>query len=239
MPITSCVRLVTHLNALAHGSVSADVAAHTIAGDEYVHHVVDGDQLLGLDPLHASDLEPALAAALLFNSGARPGGWQLVLPAPGRLQTLRGPGSLTTAALEAGAAVIPRAGGAAWVPHPVGAGMQWRILRADPPAAPPTRYEAERGLSEAVLAAASDLAGLGTTGGTRPRSSTLPLAAGYSARAQQAADRALMLLRACRAGLDGERDLLSSHAVQARGRTLRELEQAATDALVAACVWPD
>lgn len=238
MPITSAVRLVSHLNALAHGTISIEVAAHTIASDGLVHHVIDSDGVLGLDPLHATALSDGLAAACLFNAGAQVGGWQLVLPAPGRLGALRGPAGLSSAAIEAGAVVVPMSGGAAWVPQLVGGGVQWRILRADPPAAPPTRYDAERRLSETVLAAAGELGALGTTGGRRPPSSDVPLAAGYSGRSIQAATRALLLLTASRAGLDGEHELLSSHAVQARGRTLRDLEAAAGDALCAACVWP-
>lgn len=234
MKVSAAVRLVTHLNAAACGAVSVEVAAHAITQPELVHHVIDPDSLLGLDPLAASDLSVALPNAM-----ARGSRWQLALPQPGRLAPLRGPSALTTAALATGVAVLPAQAGAAWLPHQVGPTMQWRLLSAERPSSPPGRYEADRALSELIMGAARRLGDLDIVAGARPGThAQLELAPGYPVRNVAAADRAMRILAATQAAREQEADLLHSHAVGVRATTMRELEVAAIDLLCAACVWP-
>lgn len=234
MLVSAAVRLVSHLNAAKCGAVSVEVAAHAITQPELVHHIVDPDSLLGLDPLRASELASALPSALAAASR-----WQLALPLPGRLSPLRGPPALTTAALATGVAVLPVEPGAAWLPHQVGPTVQWRLLPAERPASPPGRYEADRALSELILGAAKTLDDLGTVAGSRPGAHTrVELAPGYPVRNVAAADRAMRILAATQAAREREAELLHSHAVSVRATTMRELEAAAIDLLCAACVWP-
>lgn len=232
--VSAAVRLVSHLNAARCGAVSIEVASHAITQPELVHHVVDPDSLLGLDPLRASELATALPLALTLASR-----WQIVLPRPGRLGSLRGPSALTTAALTTGVVVLPDEGGAAWLPHQVGPTVQWQVLAAERPASPPGRYEADRALSEVILSAARDLGDLGVVAGSRPSAHReVALAPGYPARSAAAADRAMRIVGAVQAARDREAELLHSYAVDVRAKTLRELEAAAIDLLCAACVWP-
>lgn len=234
MLVSAAVRLVTHLNAAKCGAVSVEVAAHAITQPELVHHVVDPDSLLGLDPLRASDLASALPNALAAASR-----WQLALPQPGRLAPLRGPSALTTAALATGVAVLPVEPGAAWLPHQVGPTVQWRLLPAERPASPPGRYEADRAMSELILDAAKTLGDLGAVAGARPGSpAQVELAPGYPVRNVSAADRAMRILAATQSAREREAELLHSHAIGVRASTMRALEVAAIDLLCAACDWP-
>ena len=234
MLVSAAVRLVSHLNAAKCGAVSVEVAAHAITQPELVHHVVDPDSLLELDPLTASELASALPGALAAATR-----WQLALPQPGRLAPLRGPSTLTTAALSTGVAVVPFEAGAAWLPHRVGPTIQWRLLPAERPSSPPGRYEADRAMSELILSTAKDLGNLDVVAGARPGTHPqVELAPGYPARNIAAADRAMRILTAAQAAREQEAELLHSHAVGVRARAMRDLEAAAVDLLCAACVWP-
>ncbi len=227
------LRLTVHLNAVLRFQVGVpDAAAAVVAGD-VAHHVVDPDDLLGLDPLAATPLAGALPAIL----SREPEMWLLALPAPGALAPLRGPAPLNLAAVEAGEAVVAAGGGLALVPHVVGQGVQWRAHRAERPFAPPSSYEAERVLGESVLQAAETLARLEVAGGSRPRDGGTVLAPGYSPRQRVAADRAARLLGACDAALLSDGGALSVHEAEVRARELRRLRRAAADALCAAASW--
>ncbi|SDB90986.1 hypothetical protein GA0111570_10811 [Raineyella antarctica] len=241
--LLATIRLVTHLNVLRHGAPatgpgtgvpSIDVAARTVQGQDAAHHVTSPDALLGLPPEHASTLEEAMEAALAYDSSD----WVLALPRPGKLGPLRGPAELTRAALDAGAAVIPREGGPAWVPTRVGPAVQWVLVRADRPFPPVSAAEAEHALSLAIVAATSELDRLGMVSGRRPGTTGLLLPAAYPARQRHSADRALRLVEACEAGLADESGLLHAQAVDVRARTLRTLLNAALDSLEASCAWP-
>ncbi len=243
MTLLAAIRLVTNLNVLRHGSSPAasagravpsiEVAARTVQGTDAAHHVSDPDALLGLTDEGSSPLDEAMRAAL-----ARcPQDWILALPRPGKLGPLRGPLALTRAALAAGAAVIPRTGGPAWVPTRVGPAVQWQILTADRPFEPVSSVEAEHALTEAMHAAIGELDRLGMVSGRRPEGDGPVLPPDYPSRQRQAAARALRLVEACEAGLADESGLLHAHAADVRARALRSLLNAALDSVEASCAW--
>jgi len=115
--------------------------------------------------------------------------------------------------------------------------VQWRAHRAERPFAPPSSYDAERTLSEAVLQAGATLARLEVAAGSRPRDAGAELAPGYSPRQRVAADRAARLLAACDQALDSDGAARSSYEAELRARELRRLRSAAGDALCAAASW--
>lgn len=246
MHVLAAIRLTGHLNALAAGGLpgapagppmSPEVAARHVIADDTAHHVIDSHGVLGLDPLRANDLDRALSAvALLTSTTPTDPGWALVLPEPGALGVLRGPAELTAAALEAEVAVVHTGGGHAFVPQQVGSAIQWQVLPANPPAPTVTPPEAERQLSEAVLAAGRRLGDLDMTAGERPAEVSAMLPAAYGSRAQRGAQRALTILRACDAGL-ADSNLLHSHAVTTRETVLRTLRRTSADALCAWTTW--
>ena len=233
MQVLPSVRMTANLNAVVRFQTSVAEAAAAVAGPDVAHHVVDPGGLVGLDPLRATPLADALGAVAAQELEL----WVLALPVPGSPGPLRGPAELNQAALEAGQVVLAGSGGLALVPHLVGAGVQWRVHRAERPAAPPSSYEAERALSEAVLAAADTLSRLDVAGGRRPREVSAELAPGYSPRQRQAADRAARLLQACDHALDHDGSAISSYEAEVRARELRRLRTAAGDALCAATSW--
>lgn len=230
--MSAAVRLTAHLNAVRHAATSPEVAARAIIGDDAAHHVTDPDGLAGLDPLRANELDIAIAATMVTHGGD----WVLALPRPGHLAPLRGPASLTQAALGTGAAVVHAEGGLAWVPHRVGPAIQWRLYAAERPLLAATPAEAERRLSEAVLAAGAALAGLAPSG-ERPEVAELTLPRSYGSRSHRAAHRAMLLWAATEAALADPTGLLHSHDVGVRDRALRDVHDAAADALCAAVSW--
>ncbi|GAB3697023.1 hypothetical protein [Mariniluteicoccus flavus] len=233
MPVYAALRLTAHLNAVRHAAMSPEVAARAVVADDAAHHVSDPDGLVGLDTLRASDLDRAIAAALVFHAGD----WALALPRPGALAPLRGPAALTTAALEAGAAVVHVGGGLAWVPQPVGPAVQWRLYAAEPPLLTTTPGEADRQLSEAVLEVGRQLAELDLASGQRPDVPEVVLPRCYGGRAQKSAHRALLLWEATGAALDDDSAVLHSHAIGSRAAALRRVHAAAAEALCAAVSW--
>lgn len=240
-PVLAAIRLTTQLNARlwstddATPPASHEVTAHLITGDDAAHHVVDAESRLGLDPLHANELADALAAATLLE----PTGWMLVLPRPGHLGALRGPVPTNTAALAAGSAVLARTAGAAWVPTVVGSAVQWSILPGVAPGATPGPADAERALTEAMVAATRDLDELDVAGGARPgRPSTVRLPKAYGPRRQRSLDRALMVHLACTAALEDDGAALSSFEMERRRAALTPLVGLTADVVVAACSTP-
>lgn len=239
-PVLAAIRLTTQLNARLWSTdstppASPEVTAHLIVGDDAAHHVVDPESRLGLDPLHANELPAALSAAVLLE----PAGWVLVLPRPGHLGGLRGPAATNTAALAAGAAVVSRTAGAAWVPTVVGAAVQWTVHPATGPADPPTPADAERALSEALVAATHTLQELDVAGGARPGApGQVRLPKAYGQRRQHALDRALLLHLACAAALEDDGSALSSFEMDRRRTALAPLVGITADVVVAACSTP-
>lgn len=239
-PVLAAIRLTTQLNARLWSTdtappASPEVVAHQVMGDDAAHHVVDQESRLGLDPLHANELGPALSAAELLE----PTGWVLVLPRPGHLGALRGPVPTNTAAMAAGAAVLACTAGAAWVPSVVGAGVQWTILASAAPGATPSPADAERALSEAMVSATRTLQELDVAGGDRPgRPGGVRLPKAYGQRRQHALDRALTLHLACTAALDDDGAAQSSFEMERRRAALTPLVGLTADVVVAACSTP-
>lgn len=230
------LRMAVNLNALVHRRQSAEVATRAVLGPDVAHHVVDSDDLLGLGPDQAIELGPALARLAARSRSA----WLLSLPAPGALGSLRGPGGLNHAALEAGEVVVALSGDLALVPHHVGPAVQWRVFAAERPFPPPSPYEAERRLAEAVLEAADVLAQLEVAGGRRPDPpAPVALAPGYSPRQRLAADRASGLITACDQALGHDGAARSAFEADLRFRQVRAVRRAAVDALCAAVSWLD
>ncbi|WP_375422926.1 hypothetical protein [uncultured Friedmanniella sp.] len=228
------LRLTVNLNAVLRFRRSPAQAAAAVVGDDVAHHVVDPEDLLGIDPLRAT----ALADAIAVIAGREQEMWVLALPQPGAPGALRGPVGLNRAALEAGEVVLAGSGGIALVPHAVGRGVQWRVHPAERPFTPLTSYDAERALSETVISAAATLARLDVAAGSRPASDpTADLAPGYSSRQRLAADRAARLLLACETALSSDGAAVSAYEASVRAVELRRLHRAAADALCAAASW--
>lgn len=243
MPLLAAIRLVTTLNVLRHGPAtgaaassapSVEVAARLVIDGDAAHHVSDPDALLELSGEGSSPLDEAMLAALARTVED----WILALPRPGRLGPLRGPLSFTRAALDAGAAVIPRTGGAGWIPTRVGPAIQWLLVPAERPFPPVSSAETEHALADAMRAATGDLDRLGMVSGRRPAGDGAALPAAYPSRQRNAAARALRLVEACEAGLADESGLLHVHAAELRAQALRALLNAALDSLEASCAWP-
>ncbi|MEL4504045.1 hypothetical protein AAEX63_04595 [Luteococcus sp. H138] len=240
------LRLATTLNRLASGRTNAPDAEQVVRGDGTPHHVVDPDGLLGLDPLRAVPLRLALArlehgrlGSPNPTEGATPV-WALLLPRPGRPAGLRGPADFTRAALECESVVLTHDGTLAWLGERVGGGVQWRLARADRPLPPPDPRECARQFSRTVAQAASVLSELDLAVGARPGEVHAPvLGEGYPSRSQTLLDRAWLVLLAVDAALASQHEVLHSHAVLTRERHLRELADAALDAISAATSWPE
>ncbi|MFC7623130.1 hypothetical protein [Microlunatus sp. GCM10028923] len=236
MEVDASVRLTTHLNALLANRVSVEVAATQIVADDVAHHVVDPDDLLDVDSTRAITWERALPRCLVIERTQ----WQLALPRPGVLGGLRGPVDLNTAALSAGAAVLASGGELGLVPIRVGRALQWRVFNATLPAPPPSPYESERMLREAVLEAARTLETLELAGGAmagwRPPDISI-WAPGYPPLQRNAIAKALRMLAAADLALSDDGGSISSWESDLRSRELRRVRDAASDALVSAVSW--
>jgi hypothetical protein len=228
------LRMTVNLNAVLHQQLPLEAAVAAVIGSDVAHHLVDPDDILGLDPLRATSLTLALGPL----AAREPESWVLALPTPGSLGSLRGPKLLNQAALDIGEAVVGIGGGVALVPFRVGQAVQWRVFAADRPFTPPVPYDAERQLNEAVIAAARTLTNLDVAAGTRPRDgATVTLATGYSPRQHATAARAARLLTACDAALATDGGALSVFEADTRFRELRTVRAAAAQALCAAASW--
>jgi hypothetical protein len=229
------VRLASHLNALIHGQLSVEVAAHAITEPDVAHHVIDRGQRLGLDPLTAHPLDTALPTLRL----AERENWVLALPVPGGLGALRGPRELNEAALGAGEAVVGVTAGVGLVPMRVGPAVQWQVFAAERPFTTLTPYDAERALNEVILESAATLSRLEIAAGSRPRDDGgLRLAPGYPNRQLVTAERAARLLQAADVALADDGGAISAFEADERARVLRRLRAAASDALCAAVSFP-
>lgn len=228
------LRMTVNLNAVVTQQLTLIEAIAAVIGPDVAHHVVDPDEVLGLDPLAATSLSQVFGPL----AAREPESWVLVLPTPGSLGSLRGPKALNHAALDVGEAVIGIGGGVALVPFRLGQAVQWRVFAAERPFAPPMPYDAERQLNEAVITAAHTLTRLEVAAGSRPRDgATITLASGYSPRQHATAARAARLLAACDAALQSDGGAISAFEADARFRELRTVRAAAAQALCAAASW--
>lgn len=228
------LRMTVNLNAVTHQRLPAKDAVAAVVSHDVAHHLVDPDEVLGLDPTRATSLRDAFTSLAARERET----WVLTLPTPGALGSLRGPRALNQAALDVGEAVVATSGGLALVPFRVGQAVQWRVFAAERPLAPPVPYDAERQLNEAVIMAANTLTRLDVASGARPVTITpVALAAGYSPRQHATADRAARLLTACDAALLSDGAAISVFEADARFRELRTVRAAAAQALCAAASW--
>lgn len=234
------LRLTTTLDDLSAGRLNAPEAEARLQRGGRLHHVFDADGVLGLDPLAQVPVRQALARVEhgLPGTGGRPV-WALLLPRPGRMAGLRGPVDVNRRALAAGAAVMTHDGAVCWVGDEVGAGIQWRLVRAERPLPPPDPRDAARQLAASLAAATRTLTDLDLVAGQRPGQSHAPvLGKGFDQRAQQLLDRSWLVLEAVDAALEAQADVLHSHAVLVREKHLRALADAALDGISAAASWP-
>jgi hypothetical protein len=215
---------------LALDAVLAHDATHVVAG------------LPGVD----GSVPLARALAELRIGGVQTCG--LALPEPGDPVGIGGPRELSSAALEAGEAVI--AGSVGLVPRRVGAAVEWTAYDAAPRQLSDVG-EADRGLRRALRQAATALADLDVAHwrpeaadvlmnlhhppSLKPPPGTPPRCAELAARALQA--RAIVDL-----ALEDDGGALSAAEVAGRRAAIHPLGAAARRGLVAACspeVWPD
>lgn len=234
--LITCLRLTSVLNALASGHLTAPEAEAEIRVLGQPHHVVDPDQVLGLQTAQSVPIRSAFAR---LDSDGQRASWALAAPRPGRLAGLRGPAVTTAAALQAGAVVIRHTGGVAWVPFLVGPAVQWTLLPADPPLLPAPPATASRALAETVLEVERDLAALGAPAGSRPGQRLGPrLGPAYPYGAQLLLEKALALHEACRYGLQASNQLFSSHEVTQREQHLQRLDGVCLDTICSVASWP-
>jgi hypothetical protein len=234
MESLASVRMTANLNSMIRGRQRLEQAERAILGPDVAHHVVDPDEVLGLDPLQASTLDAGLERL----RDVEREGWFLALPVPGSLAPLRGPAAFNSAALEYGEAVVASSAGIGLVPMRLGSAVQWRVFAAERPLAPASPYDAERALNEVIITAATVLSRLDVAAGPRPAGPAGPmLAPGYSTRQQATAERAARLLAMCDAALDHDGASISVFEADRRAGELRRVRARAGEALGAAVSW--
>lgn len=235
-------RFTCWTNSWLSGSTSLDEADDAIRGSDAAHHLID----LPEQPGEAVPL--LLGLGRLRQLGARH--CSLAMPAPGDPLGLAGPAEFTTAAVEAGEAVVVDGAGIGLVPLQVGAGVQWQVYRAQPPV--PLGFaeaatELTRGLHDAIEVMSSmpvegwrpELAEAfaDLRGSRRSREPGLP--PGYRARAETLAVRASTCLLVCDLVAESGSGVVGSAGeVESRRSVLRSLESAARRGLVAAVSTP-
>jgi hypothetical protein len=234
MESLASVRMTANLNSMLRGQQRLEQAERAILGLDVAHHVMDPDEVLGLDPLQASTLDAGLERL----REVEPEGWFLALPVPGSLAPLRGPAAFNSAALEHGEAVVASSAGVGLVPMRLGPAVQWRVYAAERPLPPASPQEAERALNEVIITAAAALSRLDVAGGPRPAEATGPmLAPGYSTRQRATAERAARLLAVCDAALGHDGASISLFEADRRAGELRRVRARAGEALGAAVSW--
>ena len=125
--------------------------------------------------------------------------------------------------------------GTAWIPHPVGSAMQWTIVRGASPLPPPTPADAAPLLRSAVSATAAQLTDLGMVAGNRS-DVVAPHLTGHRPADQRLLDSAWTVMMACDAGR--ESTMITAYGAQTRETALRQLRNAASQAVTAATSWP-
>src|SRR5699024_2905039 len=121
----------------------------------------------------------------------------------------------------------------------VGAAVQWTVQVATAPADPPAPADAERALSEALVAATHTLEELDVAGGARPGPpGQVRLPQAYGPRRQHALDRALLPHQACAAALPEGGSALPSLEMERRRTALTPSLGLASGVAVAACAAP-
>ena len=221
------VVLATWLDAVRAGHVGPDELADAVR-DQDPRHLVVGLPERGV--LELAELPAAL-----------PGPLSLALPAPGDPLGLGGPATLTTAALEAGQAVV--AGPVALVPEVDARTVVWRAHRADP--APyvdaretasvlrTTLLEVTRRLVDLDVAAWAP--GIPNELMNLRHRAPLPLPPGMDPRLVESIERGVLCLEVVELARVGEGGAVSAYEIAQRRAALADLDRAARRALVGAC----
>jgi hypothetical protein len=237
LPVSA--RLAWWGTAWLRGEVVTDLVLDAVLLDDATHVVAGLPGVDGAVPL-------ARALAELRISGVASAG--LALPVPGDPVGIGGPADFSTAALEAGEAVV--ASGIGLVPRRVGAAVEWTAYAASPRQLTDAG-EADRGLRRALQESVAALAALDVAR-WRPEVADalmdlhhpprLAPPVGTPVRCVDLAARALQALAIVDLALEDEGGALSAAEVAARRAALQPLGAAARRALVAACspeVWSD
>lgn len=206
------------------------------------------DGVLAGDVTHLVDGEPLLTAlAALRRAGAT--GFGAAFPRQGAPVGLGGPPAFTTAALDAGEAVVAIGAGTGLVPRRVGPTVEWTTHPAERRQVPDVG-EAGRALRETLLTAAGVLADL-EVARWRPevadelidlRRVHVPVAPpGVPGRCVELAGRGLQAVGIAQLALEDDGGALTADAVEQRRAALVPLDLAGRRALVASCspeAWP-
>ncbi|HEX5427742.1 MAG TPA: hypothetical protein VFX00_05420 [Pedococcus sp.] len=237
LPVSA--RLAWWGTAWLRGRVVTDLVLDAVLGGDATHVVAGLPDIEGGVPL-------ARALAELRIRGAETCG--LALPEPGDPVGIGGPRELSTAALEAGEAVI--AGGIGLVPRRVGSAVEWSAYAASPRQLADVG-ETDRALRLALQESAVALADLDVAR-WRPeaadalmdlhRPPRLEPPPGTPQRCAELAARALQAQAIVDLALEDDGGALSAAEIAARRAALHPLGAAARRGLVAACspeVWPE
>ncbi len=219
--------LVTWLDAVRAGHAGPDELADAVRRDD-PRHLVTGLPERGV--LELQELPAALHGQL-----------SLALPVPGDLVGLGGPADFTTAALEAGEAVV--AGTIGLVPEVDARTVVWRAHRADPAPWVDERETAIE-LRTTLLEVTQRLVDLDVASwqpeipdlliNLRHRA-RLPLPPGVDPRRHESADRAVLCLEIVELARQGEGGAVTAYEIDRRRAALGDLGRAARRALVGAC----
>jgi hypothetical protein len=237
-------RLVVWAGAWLGGTATLDDVIVRVHGEDEPHDVLGIPGQTG-----PGSLSSALAA--LRAVGVR--ALRVALPRPGDPHGLAGPAEVTADAVAAGEAVLAVEFPAALIPDVRAFGppgdqghlVTWSWRDAAPPPVAGSLADAERSLSEVLLAASSTLADLDVAS-WRPEFSRLlddirsdragePLPRAYPPAAQNLAARAARILAVVEVALRDDEAAVTGGAAAARRDALVPLERTARHALVSAC----
>ncbi|GAE75149.1 hypothetical protein JCM18918_838 [Cutibacterium acnes JCM 18918] len=238
-----CCRLTCLLNDLCAGRTTAPHAEAELLRMAAAHHVHDPDETLGLsehDPLSSVPIRMALARiSHVPPRHSRAVGSAAACPRSACWSARSGSGQPSRSRrrcsrrLSSSSTTMPA--GTAWIPHPVGSAMQWTVVRAVAPLPPPTPADAAPLLRSAICATAAQLNELSMMGGRRP-DVVPPYLTGHRPADQRLLDSAWTVMMACDAGR--ESTMITAYGAQTRETALRQLRNAASQAVTAATSWP-
>lgn len=271
MSQTAAIRLVTWGNAWLAGHAALDDLVDGVRGSDVSHTFAFPEPapdrtflpaewstppVTGADAPDSSARNPrtpraavaeALPIALAMGELRRRGatGLHLALPVAGDPLGLTGPPSTTSLAVEVGQAAVVDGAGIALVPEVVGRGVQWTAVPAAVPAAVASRAEAERAMSEELIAAARELAALDVArwnpglpallAGAGPGQRVEELPPGLDPRNSGLIARASRLRLALSLALAEDGGARTITESRRRRELLEPLERAVRRAIVAAC----
>jgi hypothetical protein len=245
LELPRAARLTIWFNAWLRGATSTDSALEGVVGGDTAHHLTD----LPDDP---EPVPIVLAMGRLRNLGATES--RLALPAPGDPLGLAGPTAFNEQTLEAGEGCVLPGSGLGLVPCVVGAGVFWRVHRAESDSGRPDLAEADRDLRAALVHTADHLTRMDLANrrpdvadelvDLRGTSAAMEWAPGYPPRAVAVAAAALRALAIVSLAVadhdDGSAGTSLDPAVPdlLERADLAPLDRAARRALVAACAPP-